>query len=455
MTVSRPNLLVIYPDQMRYDAMGAAGNPVIRTPNIDALAREGVFLERAYTSFPLCCPFRASVMTGKYAHSNGMYANHYPIRLGQRWLADCLNDAGYWTGYVGKWHLNGGPKHAYVPPEYRCGFRRFIGFSRGHQYFGPIFYRDDDHTPRTSPKYEADMQTGHVLEIMEDAVARGRPFFAMVDYGIPHPPLLMPEQYGTLYDPDGVPVRGGTPETERDRAARFLARYYGMCTCVDDNVGRLLAWLAERGLEENTIVVFISDHGEMAGEFACWGKKTWHDGAMHVPLVVRWPAGLPGGVRPGHVVDAAVDLMPTVLDLCGVEVPTGVQGESLAPLLRHGTAPERDFVYYEILMERQGPEAFPLPERGIRTRDWLYVRRQDGPIALHDLTTDPLEQCNRVDDPACAAARAELDARLLGQMAETGDDWSIEAVFPPPDFMSHEEAPAYHRELLRRVVVEE
>ena len=456
MTSPRPNLLIIYPDQMRYDCTGSAGNLVIRTPNIDRLAREGVFFRSAYTSFPLCCPFRASVMTGTYAHSNGMYANHYPIPLGQRWLADCFNDAGYRTGYVGKWHLNGGPKYAYVPPVYRCGFQRFIGFSRGHHYFSPIFYRDDDPTPRTTGKYEPDLQTEHLVEVMEDALRRGAPFFAMVDYGLPHPPLMMPDHYATMYGPADVPVRACTPEAGREKARRFLARYYGLCTCVDDNVGRVLDWLDENGLTDNTIVVLVSDHGEMAGEFGRGGKKTCHDGAMHVPFIVRWPEAIASGQRLNTVVDPAVDLMPTVLELCGIDVPACVQGQSLAELLTQGDASSlRDSVHYEILMEREGPEKFPVPERGIRTREWLYVRREAGPEALFDLRDDPLEMNNRVDDPALAGRIRDLDAILSRQMADTGDDWGIEAVFPPPDFMSHQDALKYHEELLERAVRED
>lgn len=130
----KPNILLIYADQMRYDAMRCAGNPVIKTPQIDRLAREGVQFTEAYTSFPICCPFRASVMTGKYAQNHGLIQNHFPLRSDQTFLGDLMKQAGYRTGYIGKWHLEGGPKPGFVPPGRRFGWDHFIGFNRGHDY---------------------------------------------------------------------------------------------------------------------------------------------------------------------------------------------------------------------------------------------------------------------------------------------------------------------------------
>ncbi len=145
---SRPNILIIYPDQMRADAMGCTGNAVIKTPNFDRLALQGVRFDSAYCAFPLCCPWRASLLTGKYPHSHGLVANHYPVPLDQVFLPQILRDSGYRTGYIGKWHLNGGLKHDPVPPgRERLGFEHFIGFSRGCR-FEPMFPRMQRHGRR-------------------------------------------------------------------------------------------------------------------------------------------------------------------------------------------------------------------------------------------------------------------------------------------------------------------
>lgn len=459
--VSRPNVLIVYPDQLRADALGCAGNPVLRTPHIDRLAAEGVYFPNAYTAFPLCCPFRASLFTGRYPHTHGLCANHYPIPLGQPFLAELLRQAGYRTGYVGKWHLCGGPKHAYVPPgEGRLGFERFVGFSRGHDYLQPIFYRDpprdaavdrEPPEPRTAARYEPDLQTDHLLEMLAAWRAEGAaPFFAMISYGPPHPPLAAPEAVLARYAPADVPLRANVPpeQAPRERARRFTAGYYGLVSSIDDCLGRILRSLDESGCAEDTLLVFVSDHGEMAGEHGLYGKKTYYEAAMRVPLLMRYPRGFPGGRRVEALADPSVDLMPTLLDAAGVATPATVQGTSLWPLLTGRAEAGREAVFYEVCLEREGPERFPVPERGVRTREWLYVRTPEGPKALFDLRADPLELRDRSGDPTLAPERARLEAMLAAHMERTGDDWSAEAVFPPPDFETHAAGAGRHQALL-------
>ncbi len=449
----RPNLLIVYPDQMRADALGCAGNAVLRTPNADRLAAEGVHFAQAYTAFPLCCPFRASLFTGKYPHAHGLCANHYPIPLGQPFLADLLRQVGYRTGYVGKWHLSGGHKHAYVPSGAgRLGFERFIGFSRGHQYLQPIFYRDSPE-PLTAGRYEPELQTDHLLELLEGW--RGHdsdPFFAMISYGPPHPPLSAPESVLARYAPAAVPLRANVPNepAAQERARRFTAAYYGLVSSIDDCLGRILQYLDDTRLAEDTLLVFVSDHGEMAGEHGLYGKKSYYEGSMRVPLLVRYPRRFAGGRRLESLADPSVDLMPTLLQAAGIEVPAEVQGTSLLPVLDGEAASVREAVFYEICMEREGPERFPVPERGVRTRDWLYVRTPAGPKALFDLKRDPLECRDLSADAGLQPQRDRLEALLAAHMRSTADDWSIEAIFPPPDFETHGAGADRYRVLLER-----
>ncbi|MFC1718138.1 sulfatase [Candidatus Poribacteria bacterium] len=454
----RPNILIIYPDQMRADAMSCAGNPRIKTPNLDRLAFEGVHFTHAYTSFPLCCPFRASFMTGKYAHSTGMYANHYPIPLGQDFLAEIFRDAGYQTGYVGKWHLDGGIKHGFIPPgERRLGFDYFVGYNRGHEYTNSIYYYDTDQ-PYRSRRYEPDYQTDHMIQFMEQSINDDpeRPFLGMICYGLPHPPLNAPRHYLDLYSPDEVPISDNVPKDEEPqrRAREFLAKYYGLVACVDHNVGCLLDWLDRNSLAEDTMVILVSDHGDMAGEHGLYAKKTFYRNSMQVPMLVRYPRAFSGGLVVDSLVDPAIDTMPTLLDMCGIPIPGSVQGTSYLPLLQGDAEPTRDGIYYEILMEREGPEKFPISERGVRTREWMYVRQEDRPTHLFDLTKDPLELNNIVDSSEHNDVLQRLDGMLLEHMERTDDDWSIEAVFPPPDFQTHQEGREYAKELLSKAIIE-
>jgi arylsulfatase A-like enzyme len=444
---------------MRADVMGCAGNTCIKTPNIDRLAMEGVRFKNAFTSFPLCSPFRASLFTGKYAHSNGQFANHYPIPLGQDFLAEILRDNGYRTGYIGKWHLDGGIKPGFVPPgERRLGFDHFVGFNRGHFYFNSIYYRDTDQ-PYHCPRYEPDYQTDHLIEFMESCVHApdGNPFLAMICLGIPHPPLVAPPYYRNLYSPEEVSPRSNVPldPESQERARNFLAGYYGLVANVDHNIGRILDWLDKKGLADDTLVVLLSDHGEMAGEQGCYGKKTAYDSSMRVPLIVRYPRRFPAGHTVSSLVDVSVDTMPTLLELCELPILGAVQGTSYLSLLDGGSEPTRNEVYYEIIMEGEGPERFPVPERGVRTVDWLYVRTEDSPKVLFDLRNDPLEMSNLIGDSKYSDTVRELDSLLREHMARTDDDWSIEAKFPPPNFMTHQEGAENVKRLLEKAIVEQ
>ena len=478
----RPNILIIYPDQMRYDAMGCAGNPVIRTPQIDRLAAEGVQFTEAYASYPICCPFRASVLTGKYAQGHGMVQNHFPLRGDQTFLAELLRDAGYRTGYIGKWHLEGGPKPGFVPPDRRFGFEHFVGFNRGHEYMSSIYY-DDDGQAYHSARYEPDYQTDQLSEFIESAAKAedGKPWFGYVSYGPPHFPMDMPDHLRRIYKPEEVPLPPGVPNPDLQREVQahrnevlcggdprsahkshaahekkpvgepeteaeireFIAEYYGMIHNIDWNLGRILNQLDALGVAENTMVVFLSDHGDMFGQHGsfCGIKNQAYRAAMHVPLIIRYPGRFTPR-RTEAMVDVGVDMMPTLLDLCGIDAPDEVQGRSYLPVLDDLTDEARDAIMYQVFTQKGGnpTEYSPYAERGIRTKEWLYVRRKDARAMLFDERADRHEQTNLADDPAHAALMDAFDARISAHMEATGDDWDMAADFPPPDWVTHAEA---------------
>ncbi|MCY4327479.1 MAG: sulfatase-like hydrolase/transferase, partial [Rhodobacteraceae bacterium] len=472
------------------------GNPDVKTPNLDRLALEGVCFDEAFTSYPLCTPFRASLLTGKYAHQAGLYSNHFPINTDQPSLAPSLNATGYKSGYIGKWHLYGGPKPGFVPPGLaRMGFDHFVGYNRGHYYMNAIFYRDTDQ-PYRCKRYEPDFQTDHTIEFMESAVEAGDPFYAYVCFGPPHFPMDMPEHWRCMYDPDKITLPNGTPnpELQKRRAQerthldydgddrfgerskveqiegqdpeietegqirKFVAEYYGMISNVDWNVGRLLNWLDAKGLSNDTIVFFFSDHGDMLGQHGsyCGIKRQAYRASAHVPLLVRYPARFAKDKRVDSLVDVAVDTMPTLLETCGVEIPEGVQGHSYLTLLQGDDAPIRDHVQFELMKADFGgrPERHVKPERGIRTKDWLYVRKQDRPLYLFDQCADRGEIMNLVDNPAYTQIQAELDTRVLKNMKETGDAWELEMDFPPPGYLTHAEGAEYLRNVVLPSAIE-
>ena len=497
MTERRPNIIVIYPDQMRYDCMSPSGNRVVRTPHLQRLADEGAVFDNAFTSYPLCCPFRASMMTGKQAQGHGMYQNHFPLRADQEFLAERLQVQGYRTLYAGKWHLEGGPKPGYVPPDRRFGFEKFAGFNRGHSYMDGLFWRDTDQ-PYRCTRYEPDFQTDHLLDFIDEARAEtpDRPFFGFLSYGPPHHPNDMPEHWRKMYRAEEIELsdahlgeeafrriqarrveidcagdadaalRSRTahgakaplePETD-DEIRTFIAEYYGMISCIDHNVGRILNHLDRHGLAEDTMVVFLSDHGDMLGEhgYPCGYKPQGYRAAMQVPMIVRYPRQVAGGRRIDGLIDVGIDTPVTLLELAGAEPFTEAHGISYRTLL-DGTAEEtRDAVMYQTFRMDGGAkgEYTPVPERGIRTREWLYVRQPDRRKFLFDQIADPRELYNLAESPGHAVLMDDFDARIAAHMEATGDAWDLHLDFPPPNFLTHGDAERHLKEdLLPRAIL--
>jgi arylsulfatase A-like enzyme len=388
-----------------------------------------------------------------------MKANHYAIRLGQDFLAQRLADHGYQTGHIGKWHLRGrGFPGPVEPGPRRLGFQTFLIPEFGHDYTTSAFYRDDGQ-PRTTQRYAPDYQTDHAIEFMDHALkdSQGRPFFAWVCYGLPHFPNAGPDYWLKLYRPNEVVVPPDVPKLLEREVRKFLAGYYGMVACVDYQIGRLLSWLDHAGIADDTLVMVVSDHGDTAGQHGdppIW-KKSYYRSASHVPLLVRWPGHVPAGRANDRIVDPAVDIYPTLCDACQIEIPAEVQGKSFLPTLVDPDAPSaRTFVYHQITRERQGPEAFPHPERGIRTREWLYVEREGLPVALFDERNDYHEMRNLIDEPGHEKVIARYRKMLYDEMEALDDDWDEEMIWPPKNWPTDEQRRAFRDQLHQALVLE-
>lgn len=485
----KPNILIIHPDQMRYDCAAFSGNLDVKTPHLDRLAMEGVCFDEAFASYPLCRPFRASFQTGKYPQRTGVYADHSLVDSSQPSLARCLSAAGYKTGYFGKWHLhNDFLKKAFVPPgSARMGYDHFVGFNRAHRYMEAIFYRNSGQ-PYTCRRFEPDFQTDHAIEFMEGARISGAPFLAYISFGPPHSPMEknMPEHWRNMYNPALITLpwdtrnhnlRGQREKWDRGRDGReadsmlenesngsqvrkYVAEYYGLISSIDFNVGRLLNWLDAMALNKETIVILFSDHGDMLGQNGsqCGIKNLPYRAAAQVPLLARFPDRFISGKRVNSLVDVALDTMPTLLQACGVPVPEEAQGISYLSLLEGDDTPTREHVQYQrmaykLKSESEDRKVNPNSLRGIRTKDWLYVRNLDGPLNLFDQNEDRLELMNLTDDPAYAEIQAKLDAGVRRNMDETEDAWELEADFKPPGFPTRDENRAYQKKLSATAIV--
>jgi arylsulfatase A-like enzyme len=440
----RPNVLLILPDQMRASAMGCDGNRDVKTPHIDRLAADGVRFHRTYANVPVCCPARAILLTGTYPHVNGMRANDLRLREEQVTIAEIFRDAGYRTGFVGKWHLDGGVRDpGFVPPgERRQGFDYWAAYECHHRHFAPTYFRDAPQVIAID-KFEPEASCDFAVEFLKSQ-PKDRPFFLTVQMGPPHDPYGAPEEYMRQYVPERItPPENWRPGSEsrpkstgkqRPAAASFaptippggleeIAAYYAAITAVDDQVGRLMQVLKESGVDENTIVLFTSDHGDMLGSHGMRRKRKPHDESARVPGIVRWPKRVPAG-RTVDTLFSHVDMAPTLLGLAGLPVPASMQGADLSAVARGETLAGPDAVLLQIFVPFN-PDQVARPWRGIITADHTYARFEDGPWVLFDHRRDPAQLDNLAGRTEHAALERELDDRLAAFMKRHGDAWTF------------------------------
>jgi len=414
-----PNVVVVQTDQMRAEAMGCTGNDQVETPTMDGMAEEGALCSRAYTPHPVCSPARGSLQTGRYSHSHGVVGNKTRLPTDVPSLAGCLREAGYRTGYVGLWHLDGETPR-YVPPgprrqgyEYWRGFNSGVEHHRGHPHPNP------DGSVDWEDGYQAAVQTDLALEFIDDhrRVDGDRPFFLYLSWCPPHTPFDAPAEYAELYDPDDLDFRENVPADHRTADLRAdLAEYYALVTSIDDQLGRLLDGLERWNLAEDTVVVFTADHGEMLGSHGRYRKGYPFEESVHVPLLVRYPRRIPAR-RTVDAVLNTVDLVPTLLSFCDASIPEGVDGEDRTALLvgDHGADCPDDTVIEGLL-------PFDSEWRAVRTERYLLVVDRALQVRyLFDTAEDPYQTENRAGEAAYADVEADLYDRLVEWVHETDD----------------------------------
>lgn len=475
---NRPNILFLFTDQQRRDSLGCYGNRVCRTPNVDALADEGVRFDHAYTPTAICTPARASLLTGVMPHKHKLLANFernvgYNTELGDDAIpfSRYLRDAGYEVETEGKWHIG-----VVRGPEY-YGFKgsHFPGWADPIDHEEYVAYLDQRGLPRFRVRDEVrgvfpNGQPSNVIAGVYDGPPEGtftyflaertierlrrhaesgnkRPFFLACQWFGPHLPYFLPKEYLDMYDPNDVelPVSMGEtfenkPRVQRhysahwafdsfapDQWRKIIAMYWGYVTFIDEQVGRILKALQELGLAENTAVFFSSDHGAFVGSHRMQDKgPAMYDDIYRIPLVAKMPGGA-RGIVDDHFV-SLIDLTATFVDLAGVEVPEHFDGRSLLPLLRGEKVD--DWRNY-IVAEFHGHH-FPYPQRMIRTDRYKLIVNPPDVNELYDLQNDPHELVNQIDNPEYRSVRDNLYALLYRELKSAGDNFYhwMSSMFP-------------------------
>ena len=440
--MDRPNILFILSDQHSKFHLGCYGDPLVRTPHLDRLASEGMRFANAYTPSPLCAPARMAFMTGRRPSTNQVWGNDHILNSALPTWAHAVGAAGYETALLGRMH--------FVGPDQRHGFeRRPIGEHTARhpgaaQQGGPLFKSIPSSTSgqtrecveiagygrTTYQAFDDRVAEAACAYLEEKAQTHDRPFAAVAGFVLPHCPFFAPKDlYDYYYDRVDVPQPDPTGEPaavtnfkkrrlideplpeERIRVAR--AAYFGLCEYFDRKVGQLLDKLDETGLRDNTLVIYSSDHGEMAGEHGCWWKSNYYEGSVGIPLIARLPGAIPAGVE-NPVLCNLLDWAPTAVEVAGGEPLPAGDGHSLwRELQGHADNARPDTTFSEL-----GPSRGDPPSRMIRQGPWkLYKYHDDTPPALFNLADDPGEW----NDLGSAGAYAALRQELLDQLYAAWD----------------------------------
>jgi choline-sulfatase len=429
----RPNLLIIMADEHAPQFSGPYGHPIVKTPNLDRLASEGVVFEHAYCNSPLCVPSRMSFMTGRYVHHIGAWDNTSALSSDTVTWAHLVRAAGYDAVLAGKQH--------FVGPDQLHGFRAQLARDLHAEHDHPIFDWSEGTRvapqpwpalakagPGTTIEIEVDDQVeAAALAYLRDAARRRQPWALNVSFIAPHFPLIVPQRYWDLYPLDQIdlphiplghlqrqhPVYQrmramfGMVEFPEELTRRGRAGYYGLITYLDEKIGRLLDALEETGQRENTLVIYTADHGEMAGEHGMWRKSNFYDYASRVPLQLSWPGHLPAGRRVREVV-SLVDLVAALVEVAGAPRDIPLDGDSLLPLARGEAVDWKDEAFAEYLAH-----GVARPMAMLRRGRFKLNYSLDDPPELYDLHDDPGEFHDLAGEPAYRAVREELRARLL------------------------------------------
>ena len=447
-----PNIVVFMTDDQRWDALSAAGNRILKTPNIDRIAAAGARFTEAFVTNAICGPSRASFLTGLYSHAHGYISNADPPAFehqqgieARTTYVELLRDAGYRTALVGKWHLRGSPADS--------GFQHWVTFPWQGTYFDPDMIANGASVRMRG--HSCDVVGDQALAFLREA-PRDRPFCLLIHFKAPHRSWEPPPRFADAFAGVEIPAprtfedrlegrpealrrasnaiadmtdfaqRGVPPDLPREERKRrnlqeLVKNYYRVLLAVDENVGRILDLMAERDLARDTVLVYTSDNGFFLGEHGLFDKRLMYEPSIRVPLLFAWPGRVPAGLVDGRHMVLNVDLAPTLLEAAGLRAPAGIHGASFLPLAEGRDVEWRDAFLYEYF---EYPAAHCVRKnRGIRTERYKLIHFFEEPQEweLYDLAADPDETVNLATRPEHRRRVGELRQRLARLRKELGD----------------------------------
>ena len=420
-SAKRPNIVFVFADQMRAHAMGCMGNKQVITPHLDKLASEGVLVTNAISCQPVCSPYRAQLMTGRYGHSTGVIHNDIRLPDSEIIISELMKKQGYATGYIGKWHLSHNRDNP-VDAKNRRGWDFWAVRNCSHQHLKPEYWLNDAKEPVRVPGWEPDVQTDLAVKFIKKN--KQAPFCLFMSFGPPHNPYVAPEKYVEMYKGKELTPRPNVPGGKTTN----LRQYYAMVTSLDSCMGRINDALDDAGISEDTIVVFTSDHGDMLGSQGHRLKQRPWEESINIPFILRYRRKIKKDQRHDWIV-SSVDVMPTLLGLCDMSIPAQVQGLDYSSTFLGKSRTQRDAAFLFNVHKGGGPKT---DWRGIRTKEWTYAYHYSGDWVLYDLKNDPYQLKNLIDDPKFAAKKNLLHEQLESMRKALGESLPLKGKMPDP-----------------------
>ena len=420
----RPNVIFAFSDEHRQQSTSLGGMPEVHTPNMAAMAEQGVTFTNCISNYAVCSPYRAILMTGRWPFQQGMVDNALQLSPDEMTLGKAFHEAGYATSYVGKWHLGGTRAEPF-------GFDQSMIWSGTGNHWKSAYHPRDGEPVEVQDAYNATAMTDQALDFVR--AHQDDPFFLMLSWNPPHSRFTdPPEQDKALYPEGSLPYRPNCREAEAAEGAfpfnwDIFQGYHAHVTAIDRELGRLTDALDEMGLSEDTILVYTSDHGSQLGSQGVSGKRQPFEESIKVPFFMRWPGVCP----PGRVVEAlfgTIDHMPTLCSLAGVDVPGTCVGQDLSEWMRGDRGPEPES---QLLMHIQKENAshgnnHPAPIfRGVTTGRYTYAVYPERPWCLFDNREDPYQQHNLIGDPGHDAVRQQMRRLLVQGLVEAEDPFVL------------------------------
>ena len=421
----KPNILFVIADQWRAQAFGFAGDANVKTPYLDAFEKGSVNFTQAVAGMPVCSPTRASLLTGQRPQTHGVFLNDVPLSPDAVTLPKQLKTAGYNTAAIGKWHIDGHGRSAFIPRERRQGFDYWKVLECTHAYNNSPYYADGPEKLKWDG-YDAFAQTDDAEKYLRAQAQNDKPFLMWLSWGPPHNPYeTAPKKYRDLYKPEDIKLSPNVPPERAEQARRELAGYYAHCTALDDAFGQLLKALDESGQAKNTIVVFTSDHGDMLHSQNQERKQRPWEESARVPMLIRVPASFNIAPRRVNGTINTEDVMPTLLGLCNLPIPKTVEGFDFTSYMRGGADPSGDATvircispFGEYTRQKGGREY-----RGVRTAKTTFVRDLNGPWLLFDNEKDPYQLNNLVGQAKHADLQQQMNTLLNRKLKEQNDEF--------------------------------